>query len=477
MTTPRITLAGGSAVQLAGSAVALALQAAHFGLVARMVPPRQFAAYVAAFAVFGIAGALAEFGLVQTTVLALKRGKDDRAVVGASLRASAFLGASAMGVAAVVVVLALPRPVWTAAAYLIPAFVLSRVQLPFAALRQHRLQVRRLALTDVTARLVSVLSLLALLERARDYDFNGRMAVAGLTAAAGTLVLVLGKAGPVRLRTGWRPAVAVIRDAVPLGLTNAASFIHVRIDQVILSAFGIVFGLAAYGVAYRVLDAAVAMVTAVGVVGFSLIVNAADDEHRAEEARRFADLLGVVAVVLGIGAFVLAPQLVRLLGGSEYDDAAWFARLLSPVLVISVLNLGPAQVAIVQRQARSLLRVAIVCLVVNVTLNLILVPRIGVRGAVAATIVSELGGLAAVARIGAASLPSAVDVRRLVAVVVGFAAATFAALGAWRTAGPALGCVVAAAGTAVAVAPVWRGALRVIAAARSGEGRPVPSAQ
>src|SRR5262249_54544820 len=64
--TPRNLVAASSTVSVA-RAGALLLQAAHFAVAARLLPPAQFAGFAAALALVTIATALAEFGVTHTT--------------------------------------------------------------------------------------------------------------------------------------------------------------------------------------------------------------------------------------------------------------------------------------------------------------------------------------------------------------------------------------------------------------------------
>jgi O-antigen/teichoic acid export membrane protein len=445
-------------LQVASSGVSLLLQATHFALVARLTTPRQFGAYVAALALYGIAGAIGEFGLIQTTVLMCARYPEAQGrVLRRGLAASLSLGLIALLMGGVFAVAFLPRPVWTAAAALVPAFLVMRVQLPVTAYAQARLALPRLALSETAGRLLAVLVMLWALAHAGDLTFAARMGAAGGSMAAGLLLTLVLRAErwPPSVTDGAPSVRDVLRVAMPIGLTTAASYIHVRVDQIVIGAFGIVIGLAAYGVAYRVVDSAIALVNAIGVLGFATLASA-PAASRLAVAKRFSALMTSAAVVLGTLSFAMAPLLVRVVGGGEYPDAAWFARLLGLALVLPVLNLVPGQVAIVEGRASALFRVALLGVAVNVALNLVLVPTHGIRGAIAATIVSETLGLFLVARIASAVLPDVIDVASAALAVLGFLGATFGALAMWREVSPAAGLAVAAVGVLVGLArPAW----------------------
>jgi O-antigen/teichoic acid export membrane protein len=477
----RRQFARGSAIQGTGWGISLVLQAAHFAIAARFLTTTEFAAYVAALAVYGITGALSEFGLQQTAVLAFQ-ASDEARVVRASSVAALLLGAGSLAVAIIVTGLALPGSVHQPALFLVPAFVIARAELPFQALRQHRLQFGRVASAEVAGRAVAVGTLGAVALGADSWTTTGRFAATGLSLAVGllvTVVLLLGR--PVAKGDPSRgeslSPLRLIAEAVPLGLTNAASFVHVRIDQVILAAYGVTVALADYAIAYRLLDAAVALVSAVGMVALPLLARRPRSE-RAQASRELGDLLVVLAVVLGMLAFVFAPQLVLLLGGPRYTYATWLARLLTPALVVSVLNVSGAQVAIVERNASALLRIAVLAVVVNVVLNVVFIPSYGVRASAVATVVTETIGAVLVARLSQSLLPGSVDWRGMGAAMGGFLIAAFGGLAAWREVSALAGCLVGAAGVCVALLPLLGSARRAAVSwqRRSAGSDPVPGA-
>jgi O-antigen/teichoic acid export membrane protein len=464
-------LVSGSALQAFGSTCSLGLQAVHFALLARLYSVREFAAAVTALAIYGIVGALAEFGLQQTAVLQLGSGRTEQDVLRATRRVSLGLCSVAATIGAGLL-LVLPEGVGRSAASLLPAFVVLRLQVTHAAARQHRVELVRLAVSDLANRSVAALVVGA----AWVGDLRSGPAsdlVLGASLLAGALCTYAGR------RTRWRGERtaggglerSIFRDALPLGLTQAASFVHVRIDQVVLAAFGLTTGLAAYAVAYRVLDASLALVAAIGVVTFPLLVRS-PPHTRAATARQIGDLLALIAVGGAAVAFALAPLLGRLLGGADYPESGTYIRWLTPVLLVSALNMVPAQIVIVDRGSRSLLKIAVGGVVANLSLNVLLVPALDVGGAVLSTLTTEALGLVLVCRLAHRRVPGAVDVRVVALLPPLFAITAFAghALLAQRRGALAAAIIVAGgAGVAFLVVP---GARRLISSLRQGALQP-----
>lgn len=461
---PRI--AERSALQVAGRALSLVMAAVAFGLVARMLDVDEFGSYATAVAIFSIASTLAEFGLQQTTVLEMSESGH----VGDALR-SALLASLSLGVVAVVVgmVVAVLLPINAAAALIcmVPAFVVTRVTIPFLALRQFEIQLRRVALADVLGSTAAGAVLLGVTLVGAPEGSNARFAVIGVAMLASSLVALAvavqrPPAATLPRASHVRRAWTLARRSLPLGLTNATSYLHVRLDQIFLAVFGLTVALAGYAIAYRFVDAGLALVGGIGTVAFPLLSRAAGRDERSRIAQDVSSLLVLAGVSLSLASFYLAPLLVRLLAGPGYDDAVWLLRLLSPALLVSVMSLAPSQIAIVERQAASLLKISVVAVVVNAGLNALLIPHIGVEGSIIATIVTELGGLIAMSVIARAYVRGIADVRTFVLVGVGYAVASFIALLLWQTVNQAAAGAVALVGIAIALAPVSRPALDLV---------------
>lgn len=460
MTLRKDGLVRASSLLSATRGMTLVLQAVHFAIVARLLAPDAFAGFVAAIAVISITQALAEFGLLNTVVLRMSRREvEHREVVAQSVTAVALLFTAALAVSLPLAFVVLPAAGTTAFLLLLPWFAASCLQLPFVAARRHALEFPRLALADALSRVVPVVAVVPLLLVGRQWASTAQLVgvAAGLGAGSlvGLAVLVPSHwKGPFR-RSGVRPAGRLISESVPLGATGALSLVHTRVDQVVLSGYGFRLQLGAYAVAYRLLDAALAVVLAAAGAAFPMLA-AKSGRDRVELARLEARLLAVVAAALGIGVFCAAPQLVTLLGGDRYRAGAGFARLLAPALVVSVLNVGPAQVTIVEGKARSLLRIAALGVFCNLALNLGLDRHYGASAAAMATVASETLGFVLVARLAARSLPRSVPVSAAATSITAFLVGSFGARWAWHSVSPLAGAALVALALAMAARIVLR---------------------
>lgn len=130
------------------------------------------------------------------------------------------------------------------------------------------------------------------------------------------------------------------------------------------------------------------------------------------------ELVALPVVVLTI---VFAPEVVRVIAGSAYDEAAAVLRVLMLGVGISYLSgvYGNALAALGRQGV--LLRLSLVVLGVNLALNLALIPPFGVEGASVAVALSELAAFLGIRRLYrqvGTPPPLSIDVRVLAAAAV-----------------------------------------------------------
>jgi O-antigen/teichoic acid export membrane protein len=192
----------------------------------------------------------------------------------------------------------------------------------------------------------------------------------------------------------WRPSAtasrALLRDGWPLVLSGAMILIYMRIDQVMLRQMAPPAELGAYAAAVKLVEGWYFLPTAVVASLFPSIVLARQQDEALFLGRlqRLYGLMAGVAYAIAIPTTLLAPWIVRLLYGPGYEASAPMLAALVWSLVFT--NLGVARGAFLTSMnwTRPYLLTVALGGIVNVALNLALIPRWGGMGAVVATIVA-----------------------------------------------------------------------------------------
>jgi stage V sporulation protein B len=109
------------------------------------------------------------------------------------------------------------------------------------------------------------------------------------------------------------------------------------------------------------------------------------------EKLSFFNLL--VSLPIGIYMSLLAVPLASLLFGPDFTRVAGIMRILIWYTVVNMIAAVFAQGLIIQHHQRRLLAIRTGGLLVNIVLNLILLPRLGVNGSATANLIAESGVL------------------------------------------------------------------------------------
>jgi O-antigen/teichoic acid export membrane protein len=179
------------------------------------------------------------------------------------------------------------------------------------------------------------------------------------------------------------------RAGLTMGLTGIVIALYVRSDMLLLSWLKINPAvIARYGIAYNLVIAFQILPAAIATTLFPRLACASE-----EEARRLARKgmsLSYASSALLCGLCFLSPHLVFAPFGSTYGA---HAAQVAPLLLI-ILPISLSQIATTTLQARDrevlMLRMVGAVATVNIGLNLLLIPVLGVKGAILATMTGEL---------------------------------------------------------------------------------------
>ncbi len=381
-------------LQLAGRGATILVGLVTLPLLVRTLGPERFGIWTTALAYVGLFSAVTEFGLASAATLKMAAEPEHEAE---------WLGA-----------LAGLRTALAGAATLLAALGVPLVLRAEGSARTVGLVLCLTILAQGSAALLSVFQSrlrggigfgVALLQSALWLAAVGALAAlgAGLVAFAAGLAVVSGVVAAAQLAlvrpamtapriAARRRAAPLLRLALPIGLTGVLSTIYYRLDAVLLYRLDDVREAGAYGAAVRVLDPLVLLPVAV-MSAFFPVASAAWGRDQARVRRivqTCLDLLVALAVPAVATAWVLADPVVRLLFGADY---ARTAEVL-PILVLAFAAICLANLAAALAPLAGItwrvVGFAAVGVVVNVGLNLLLIPEHGGVGAAWATVATEV---------------------------------------------------------------------------------------
>ena len=182
------------------------------------------------------------------------------------------------------------------------------------------------------------------------------------------------------------------RSSRGYGAQDILGMLLAKIDAVLLSFLATEAAVGRYGAAYRLLESTFFLTSAVnGAFAAMYAYLDRDSEPTVEVAfERSIKLVLCALIPCGVAFCVLAEPIARIFFGSDLEGAAGPLALLAPaVVLLGIVTLG-SSLLVGRREPGVLVRLAASAVVVNIALNLALIPPLEDDGAAAAMLVTAL---------------------------------------------------------------------------------------
>lgn len=363
--------------------------------VARYLGPEQFGKWNYAIAFSAIFGAMAGLGLDSLVVRELVRckGENEDEIVGTTfymrLAAAGLLCAVALGLSMAMegdgLVVAL-----VGLTMLSMVFQASNVVDFFF---QSKMQSRNSVLAQNTAFVIAAVIRVVLLVTRQSLLWFAAVALFETLLASLFLLLAYRRTGrrPLAWRFNGKRALALLRDGWPFILTSLTAMLYMRIDQVML---GRMLGPKEVGVfSAAVKISEIWYFIPMSIMSSALpIIVASKEKGEGEYVKRLQqlnDALFTFGLVVGLGMTFASPWVIALLYGGKFQGSAGILSLhIWSGVAICLGAAGSCWTLTENRQRVNIVKSVFGC-VVNISLNLWLIPRMGARGAALASVVAQ----------------------------------------------------------------------------------------
>ena len=376
-----------------------------FILIVRSLSHDDYGRYTLVLAIIPLVSVIVDVGLRP---LFIREASRDRAVLSPYLNSilslKVVMAIPAFVVTAIALRLILPGAVVQglvpAMAVMLGASFANQLRAVFYAVGELRYE----AITTIGETVVLLVGVLAAANLHLDWSWY-RWAYAaswGFTVAFSCVVAVTRFGHRFRFDLQLARLSMLARESLPFALTFIISSLYYKIDQPMLPLLGIsLFAISLYGAAYKFLDAATFVPQALMdpvYPALSRIAHEAPDRLAGATTKAY-NMLAVASVPMAVTMLVLAEPIVRYGAGSAYvgpgHDAVPVLRVLGAgVIFLFINNTFIYTLNAMGRQSEST-RLAVLSLVVNVVLNVVLIPQKspvygGIMGAAWATGLTEL---------------------------------------------------------------------------------------
>ena len=389
----RRTIFANVAALAMGQAIAMVLGLMTHAILARAVGPADYGILGFAIAVISYFGVVAALGIDTwaTREIAADRGRVREVTGAATAIRLALSTASFFGIVILV-------SAWGRDALIGTVVLIQGVSLFIAAL-SFDFAFQGIERMEAVARRQVLSAVIALAGVAASLNLGGGIVAAAVVlqcaAAAATLVMIWEFTRTVgfpivgrRILGDWR---GILRDNAPLAVTGLLVSLYTYIDVVMLGFMRptVEVGLYVASVRIMMIGLVVAAVLRTAILPVLARLHTSPDQRREAGAHNAA-FVSAAGGLAAAGGFVLAPDILTVIYGNDFREAATVLRL----LMVNLLFANVAEVFHTQLVAWRLQNQQMLIMAggaaLNIALNLVTIPQYGMEGAAVATIASTL---------------------------------------------------------------------------------------
>ena len=181
----------------------------------------------------------------------------------------------------------------------------------------------------------------------------------------------------------------MLAETTSVGLTSIIGIFYLNADILLLSVLASSKQLGYYGVSYAVISVFQVFPSLLSRAILTRIVQTAD-EKLSTIANGVIVYYAISGALIASLSIVCGSSVVRIYAGSHFGDAVVPLQILSVGQIFLFMSTGLSNISIARGHHRKLFQSGLIGVVLNVALNLVLIPRYGIRGSAVATTLCEV---------------------------------------------------------------------------------------
>lgn len=179
-------------------------------------------------------------------------------------------------------------------------------------------------------------------------------------------------------------------SSLPLGLAVVFNYLYDKIDILLISKMLDFSSVAFYNVGYGLFKGAAISFSFILVPAFSRISGAAKEKTAVKEFfGEYFRLILVICVAAAAAAFFLADYVTTLLYTDRFAESASILRILAPAIIAAGLNNLTGTTLNGMGYFKIVMFITLYALIMNVILNILLLPRFGIHAAAVISVITE----------------------------------------------------------------------------------------
>jgi O-antigen/teichoic acid export membrane protein len=184
----------------------------------------------------------------------------------------------------------------------------------------------------------------------------------------------------------------IMKESLPIGMISLSGMLYTYLDSIILSLLQPMEVVGWYSAAYRLMLVLLFIPTAVNVAVFPVMskyfLSAPDALKLLYE--RYFKLMIIIGIPIGFGTIVLAYKFILLIFGPAYNNSTIALQILIWTMVFTFAGASFVQLLMATNRQMIITKISLICVVINLILNLMLIPKFSYVGASVATVITEI---------------------------------------------------------------------------------------
>jgi O-antigen/teichoic acid export membrane protein len=177
----------------------------------------------------------------------------------------------------------------------------------------------------------------------------------------------------------------------PLGLAGIFGMIFTNIDSVIMGHWGQIAQVGFYNAAYKIVSATLIPMSLISASFFPVLSKyLKESKEKLQEIWNYQlEIMVVLAIPLVVGGIVLAPKIINFIYDPSFTPSIFALQLLIVMGGLIFLHNSFSQILIVFNQQTKFFWTLLSGAIVNVILNLILIPKFSLYGAASSAVITH----------------------------------------------------------------------------------------
>lgn len=185
-------------------------------------------------------------------------------------------------------------------------------------------------------------------------------------------------------------AKVILKNSWPLMLAEVAGFVYLKIDQVMIGSMLGNYKVGIYAAAVKLVEVWYFVPGIICTALFPAIINAKKTNINLYKNRlkNFYILMAIVPIIMAIPISLLAKPIIQIIFGNGYLESVLILKIYIWSSIGLFLSMAVVQYLMSENLVKIIFWLNFLAMIVNIILNLILIPTFGIIGSAWATLIS-----------------------------------------------------------------------------------------